>query len=204
MGLYNLIFRRSPPIGDAAALADFIDEQSAFLVQKGIYEFSRARAGHYAKVLFTERPFLDAAEQSRWRAYPLGLAMVGEMVEGVLRPEAMQERSAISKEIADVVLAVFDRYAVPASLDEEAWRDARNALAHHLAVAASLPRKRVMDVPELFAKKYFALMPIHKKMRESDFPTMKNYLRVVLINIHDELTKRLDVDAVGGSLRGRG
>jgi hypothetical protein len=203
VGLYNLIFRRSPPIRDAADLADFIDEQSAFLVQKGIYEFSRARAGHYAKVLFSERTFLDAAEQSRWRAYPLGLAMVGEMVEGVLRPQKEQERSATSNALATVVLSVFDRYPVPAALDEAAWRDARNALAHHLTVAASLPRKRVMDIPELFAKKYFALMPIHKKMRESDFPTMTNYLRVVLINIHDELTRRLNVEATVGSLRGR-
>ena len=204
MGLYNLIFRRSPPIRDAAELADFIDEQSAFLVQKGIYEFSRARAGHYAKVLFTERTFLDAAEQSRWRAYPLGLAMVGEMVYGVLRPQEEQQRSTIAQALASVVLAVFDRYAVPAALDEEAWRDARSTLAHHLTLMASRPRKRVMDIPEIFAERYFSLMPIHKKMRASDFPTMKNYLRVVLVNIHDDLTRRLDVDAMAGSLRGRG
>ena len=68
----------SRPSPTSSALADFIDEQSAFLVQKGIYEYSRARAGHYAKVLFTEQEFLDALERSRWRAYPLGLAMVGE------------------------------------------------------------------------------------------------------------------------------
>ena len=53
-----------------ASLADFIDEQSAFLVQKAIYEYSRARAGHYAKVLFAEHEFREAVEQSRWRAYP--------------------------------------------------------------------------------------------------------------------------------------
>ena len=29
--------------------------QSAFWLQKGIYEYSRARAGHYAKVLFREQ-----------------------------------------------------------------------------------------------------------------------------------------------------
>ena len=37
---------------------------------------------------FASRAFSDAVEQSRWRAYPLGLAMVGELVEGVLRPYA--------------------------------------------------------------------------------------------------------------------
>ena len=79
MGLLDF-FRRKPPIRDAAALADFIDGNAAFLMQKGLYEYTRARAGHYAKVLFREPEFHAAVEVSRWRAYPLGLAMVGEMV----------------------------------------------------------------------------------------------------------------------------
>ena len=53
MALFD-IFRRWRPISDMRELADFIDENSAFLVQKAIYEYSRARAGHYSKVLFAE------------------------------------------------------------------------------------------------------------------------------------------------------
>src|SRR5215218_348583 len=86
------LFRRRPPIRDARALADFIDRQAAFLVQKGIYEYSRARAGHYAKVLFKEKEFQQAVELARWRAYPLGLAMVAELVEGILRPHVGEHR----------------------------------------------------------------------------------------------------------------
>src|SRR4029453_15042093 len=92
MGLLDL-FRSKPPIRDAAAVGTFVDENAAFLMQKGLYEYSRARAGHYAKVLFREPEFLAAVEVSRWRAYPLGLAMVGEMAEGILRPH-FAERAA--------------------------------------------------------------------------------------------------------------
>ena len=42
LGFFDF-FRRPPPIRDAAALADFIDQNSAFVAQKGIYEYSRAR-----------------------------------------------------------------------------------------------------------------------------------------------------------------
>ena len=80
MGFFD-IFRRAPAIREAAALADFIDENAAFLIQKGMFEYSRARAGHYAKVLLQEPEFLAAIEKSRWQGFPLGLAMVGEMVE---------------------------------------------------------------------------------------------------------------------------
>ena len=83
MALFDF-FRRRRPISDTRELADFIDENSAFLVQKAIYEYSRARAGHYSKVLFAEPDFHKAVEQSRWRAYPLGLAMVAEVVDSVV------------------------------------------------------------------------------------------------------------------------
>ena len=39
-------------------------------------------------------------------------------------------------------------------------------------------------------------MPIHEKLRGRDFPTMRNYLRVTMINIHDELDKRLDAQTL--------
>src|SRR5918998_815635 len=110
MGLFNM-FRRRPPIRDLPALADFIDRNAAFLVQKGIYEYSRARAGHYAKVLFSEPAFREAIEQSRWSAYPLGLAMVAEVVEGVLRGHAGGARRIDLETFCSLVLSIFARYA---------------------------------------------------------------------------------------------
>ena len=95
MKLFEKLFRPRPPIRDREALADFIDAQSAFIVQKGIYEYSRARAGHYAKVLFAEEGFAQSVEHARWQAFPLGLAMVGEMIEGVLASQAGTQRREI-------------------------------------------------------------------------------------------------------------
>ena len=201
MGMLD-IFRRSPSIRDAEALADFIDRNAAFLVQKGIYEYSRARAGHYAKVLFREPEFQAAAEQSRWRAYPLGLALVAELVEGVLRPAAGEDRQPQADALNALVISVLDRYPTPASIGELAWIEQRAELARRLKLISLHPAKRVMDIPEQFAESYFEMMPIHEKLRGRDFPTIRNYLRVTMVNIHSELTKRLDAVAVARSLRG--
>src|SRR6266542_2270392 len=119
MKLFEKLFRPRPPIRGREELADFIDAQSAFIVQKGIYEYSRARAGHYAKVLFAEEGFAKSVEHSRWQAFPLGLSMVGEMVDGVLRPHAGIQRRAVLDQTIIVVLSVFDRYLVPPSIGEE-------------------------------------------------------------------------------------
>ena len=202
MGLFD-IFRRKPPIRDAAAVGAFVDENAAFLMQKGLYEFSRARAGHYAKVLFKESLFAEAVERSRWTAYPLGLAMIGELVDGVLRPSAGVDRSQQLETLRALVLSVFDRYSTPAVLGATSWSQMRSELERRLQLIGLHPPKRSFDIPEPFARAYFDLMPIHKKLRASEFPTLHGYLKVTLCNIHDELTKRLDAEAIAQSLRAR-
>jgi len=201
MGWLDIFRRRRSPIADAAALSVFIDEQAAFLVQKGIYEYARARAGHYAKVLFAEPGFLDAVERARWQAYPLGLAMVAELVEGVLRPHAGDDRQAVHESVAETALAVFDRYPVPPPIGEADWRLARDELGHRLAGVSLHPPKPAKDIPEQFAERYFSLMPIHEKLRGRDFPTVRNYLRVTLCNIHDELSRRMNAPVLIAGLR---
>lgn len=195
------LFRRRPPIDNAHALADFIDRSAAFLTQKGIYEYSRARAGHYAKVLFGEPEFHQALEQSRWRAYPLGLAMVAEAVDVALHRESVVDRRAQVERINAIALSVFDRYPSPSALGPEIWQNLRSDLAGRLALIALHPPKRAMDIPEPFAESYFNLMPIHKKLRGRDFATIRNYLRVTVCNIHDEMTKRMDGPAIATALQ---
>ena len=199
MGLLDF-FRRPPPIRDVPALAEFIDRNAAFVAQKGIYEYSRARSGYYAKVLFKEPEFQAAAENSRWRAYPLGLAMVSEVVEGVLRPHAEDRRAALDRIIA-ISLSAFDRYPTPAILGTETWSQLRDELAHNLDLIGIHAVKAAKDIPIPFAEQYFQLMPIHEKLRKSEFPTIRNYLRVTMCNIHEEFTKRIDAAALAQALR---
>ena len=201
MGLFGF-GRRTPPIHDSEALADFIDEQAAFLVQKGIYDYARARSGHYSKVLMTDKGFHQALDRSRWRAYPLGLAMVGEMVESVLAPQAGGDRRSELDPLIKLVLSVFDRYPVPASSTPDAWKAARDELALHLERLSTHPPKRVMDMPVSFADRYFAMMPFDKQFLTNDAPTARGFLQLQLLHMHDELIKRMDAAAMARELRG--
>lgn len=192
-------FRRRPAIATLPALADFIDANAAFLVQKGLYEYSRARAGHYAKVLFADSGFHQAIERSRWQAFPLGLAMVTEMAEGVLRQYA-DDRRALLNNLTALTLSVFDRYDAPAALALSQWTRARQDLVHRIDLIGIHAVKAAKDIPIPCAKAYFDLMPIHEKLRASEFPTITNYLRVSMCNIHDEFSKRMDARALAQAL----
>jgi hypothetical protein len=199
MGLFD-IFRRRRPIRDLDGLAAFIDQNAAFLVQKGIYEYSRARAGHYAKVLFSEPLFRETIEKSRWGAFPLGLAMLAEVVESVLRGHAGRERQITLEALSSLVLSIFDRYPVPAALGESEWRDARAELERRLGLIGIHAVKPAKDIPEPFVEAYFSFIPIEKKLRKSEFPTIRNYLRVSLCNIHEEFSRRADAPALVATL----
>ena len=43
-------------------------------------------------------------------------------------------------------------------------------------------------------------MPIDEELRRSDFPTLQNYLKVTLCNIHGELVRRMELQAVAAAL----
>jgi len=200
MGLFDFFFRRAAPIRTVAELADFIDRNAAFVAQKGIYDYARARAGHYTKVLFTEPEFQAACNVSRWQTFPLGLAMVGEIVEGLLRPAWPGDRQSLNDAVCELTLSVFDRYPAPGELGHEHWARMRDELARHLKHVALHPTKLAIDVPEPFWQRYFDLMPIHEKLRTRDELTTRGYLRSTLCNIHEELTKRMDAPALVGAL----
>lgn len=195
MGLFDL-FKRKPPIRDSAALAEFIDANAAFVAQKGLYEYARARAGHYAKVLFAEKDFQAVAEQARWRAYPIGLAMVAEVADNVLHQGRDVERLRGLQKLREIVLDVFDRYPPPAALEVDAWRDLRAELVRRLDQLSLHPPKRAIDIPQTYIQSYFDAMPIHEKLKKTDFHTTHNYLKVVLCNVHEDLENRIDLPAL--------
>lgn len=195
MGLFD-IFKRKPPIRDSAGLADFLDANAAFVAQKGLYEYARARAGHYAKVLFAEKSFQEVAEQARWRAYPVGLAMVTEIADNVLHSGRDVERQRGLQKLREIVLEVFDRYPPPPTLEPQVWRDLRIELVQRLDQLSLHPPKRAIDIPQTYIQSYFDAMPIHEKLKQSDFHTTHNYLKVVLCNVHDELENRIDLPAI--------
>ncbi len=194
-------FRRRPKIREVAELADFVDQQSAYLIQRYIYDYTHARAGPYSKSLLVRPDFVLAVERSRWAAYPLGLAMVSEMVEGVLRPHAAEEKRAILDPLSVLVLDVFDRYDVPGPIGTDAWHAARHELAGKLDQIGTHPPKRVIDIPEPYAERYFNMMPFDQELLTNDVPTTRSYLRLTLTHIRDEMVKRMDSAEMAAKLR---
>ena len=117
--------------------------------------------------------FKRAVEQSRWQAYPLGLAMVGELVEGIIREHAdYNRRRAASRRRprAPCLRPLCDaRRTRRGGLDRQPSRELHRRLQSDCdACAKSAPETS----PSRSSRRYFDCMPIHQKLRGSDFPTI--------------------------------
>jgi hypothetical protein len=196
MALFGLFGRKKSPIRDPRDLADFIDGQASALVQEGILQHVRARAGDQAESLLAEEAFSRLADTARWRTYPLGLAMIAEMIDGLLRPQAGTQQRALSDETIDLVLGVFDRHPVPDAIGKNAWLDARSDLALRLDQISTQSPRNVADVPAQYMKRFLAEMPAHASMTHSEAGASLDALKRVLVREHEDLASRMDAEAM--------
>jgi hypothetical protein len=119
----------------------------------------------------------------------------------VLRPHAGEEPRAIVDPLSTLVLGIFDRYDVPKQIGSDVWQELRIELSHKLDQIGLHPPKLVINIPEPYAERYFNLMPFDKELLTNDLPTTRSYLRLTLINIRDELARRMDAPGVAVALR---
>lgn len=198
MGLLDW-FRRAPSIVDRASLAEFLNTRAAFLVQKGIYDYTRGRSGPYFKTFVHEADFKTAVEESRWKSYPFSLAVVTEMVHGVLLP-LTGEPVRLAAVLRDIALEVIDSYPVPAALGAEQWAALRTEMVQRIEGIALHPPKMVKDIAIPFAKPFFDNMPIHEEWRKNDFEQIRYQLRVNLISMHRDFTKYADLPRLAAAI----
>lgn len=185
---------RKPVIDTREKLVEFLDSRSAFLIQKNIFDYARARAGPYFSQIIKEQAFKDSVEVSRWSGYPTGLAALAEIVRGVLFDAA--ERKPLNDAISSAALAAFDKYPVPAVLGEETWKKARETLIERLALIDSHPPKFAKDVILPYAQVLYDSQPIHEELRKRDFEMIQAQLRINLVTMHVEFEKRMNKAAL--------
>jgi hypothetical protein len=191
MRLLESFFRR-PLIADGAGLADFLDSRSAFLVQKSIIEYSRARAGLFSTQLFKEAAFRDALEVARWHNYPLCLLCAALMAEHVLRSEAGERAELMRGGVVSSVADVCRRYPVPPSGAPDFWVRAEERITRRVWQAGLAAPHPIKDIPKEIAKEFFAGLPIHADLTTFDFELITNNLRSNLCRAYEEFVAAID------------
>ena len=199
MGLLD-VFRKPPPLRCKGDLEDFIDIRSAFLIQKCVYEYSRARTGILSQKLFKEPAFLEALSRARWEGYPIALQYVTEMVEGVLRRYAPGRETDLFETLIESAVAVTGRYPVPEGFRNDFWERARGELEDTLRPVQVMPPKPVKDIPKGTYQRIVTVIPIHNILMTPDHELIRNHLRSNLCRIHDDFIGRAEFASIVDSM----
>jgi hypothetical protein len=198
------LIRKKPRFATVGELEDFLDSRAAFMAQKCIYEYARARSGVLSAKLFREPAFRAAVEAASWRNYPLALQNVSLMAERALRGPAGDEAGAMRQGLAATVRAVCRRYPVPRDMAGDFWPAAAERIAARIHRAGLAAPREVKDIPQETAEEFFAGLPIHPDLRQYDYELVTNNLRVNLCRAHEEFVATADLGRLAGLLAGGG
>ena len=200
--LRRLLTRKSrPPVATRDELADFLAAQTAYVAQRTVLEYCRARAGLNWDKLFGEQAFLDSLEVCRWEAYAALLADVAELALILLRRQSPADPQGYLPGIAEAARAALLRHPVPRH--RASWDEACAAIEQHLAQSL-LAAPRAVHLAGLHsADAIFGYLPIHPDLRREDREMFRNSVRFALCGVFDEVTRRLDVPLLETALQPR-
>ncbi len=192
MAFFRRWFEKPPPLETVGDLVDFLDGNAAFVAQRCLFEYARALAGYGWQPLMEEDGFRSAMEQSRWRAYPIGLALVAEVVEGQLRAALPGTAPHLLVAVERAALTSFERHRPPSLVEPETWRAAGERLRRTVAALQSGPPLPVKDIAKPVAEEMLGLVPIHPRLRGRDAFMVQNNLTVSLLKVHGDFAARAD------------
>jgi hypothetical protein len=202
MALLDRITRwfRTEPIATIEALEAFADSRAAFMAQKCVFEYCRARSGVLSMKLFKEQAFMDAMHHSRWTTYALVYCDVAEMIEGVLRPHARGSLKLLADGLARMGEHTFACHGLPEGAPDDFWKRAVERLEKRLALAQLHAPRPVRDIPKTEIEAVLASLPIHPSLRGQDFELLQNNLRINLVRIYEEFLAGADLEELGAVL----
>jgi hypothetical protein len=189
---------RLPPVAAAGELADFLAAQTAYVAQRSVIEYCRARTGLNWNKLFLEPAFLDRLEVCRWEAYAVVLAEVAELALVRLRRDGAAAPETYLRGLIEAAHAALRRHPVPGH--RTSWTDAADAIERHLARALLAAPRPVHLLGLHSADAIFDLLPIHADLRREDRELFQNSVRFAICGVSDAMARRFDVPALEASL----
>jgi hypothetical protein len=190
--------RRWAPVTTGEELADFLAAQSAYVAQRSVIEYCKARTGLNWEKLSLEQSFLDRLEVCRWEAYAIVLSDVAELALIRLRRDGAAAPEAYLPGLVAAARAALLRHPVPSH--RTSWTDAIDALERHLARAALAAPRPVHLLGMQSADAIFDLLPIHASLRPEDREMFQNSVRFAICGAFDAMSRHFQVPALEAAL----
>lgn len=189
------------PIVAAQGFFEALAGEAAHVAQSSTYAYLRARTGFMGPRLFSEKPFLEALEVTRWEAFAAVLADLFVIAEGSLRALAGSDASPLADRLVGAFGAELGRHPPPPHR-ETGWDGLAEALAARLAEAQEHPPRTSDDIAATAGAHIFEFLPLHPDMRRPDEDLVVNSVRFRTLSGWQKLARRTDFAAVARDIVG--
>ena len=184
--------RDTERIAGYAAFLDFLESRSAFLAQKCVFEYCRARTGLNWDKLMLEKDFLAAYEVSRWEAFGAALADLVVYLEGQLRPADTRLHARLVDRLLVAAGTVLARHPLPEH-KPEGWGGEIAALRERLDESQLGPPRGAAEVAKTAGARIYAGLPLHPDMTKHDRELVTNAVRFNFSRIASDLEEQIEV-----------
>jgi hypothetical protein len=182
------LWRGVPRVTDARGLQTFLDRQAAFLAQKTVVEYCRARSGLNWQALFNDSSFQAALEESRWSAYVAVLQDMLLVAEGYLRPYVAAQPPVLTWWLEAALRSILDSHRTDAPAGHvAAWPEATATFSRRLARAQLGEPHDPAQIAEAAGAIVFDTLPIHSRLRSPDREMVVNAIRFGMLAFFDRL-----------------
>jgi hypothetical protein len=190
---------RGARVDDAAGLAASLASEAAHIAQSTTYAYLRARTGFMAPRLFTEQPFLDGLEVTRWEAFGAVLSDLFVIADGELRACAGGHADRVSTALAAWYRTELMRHPAPAHR-EDGWDGLVEQLAQRLDESRARPPESCDLVASRAGRHIFEFLPLHPDMRRLDEEMIVNSVRFRVLAAWQALKRRADFAGIAADL----
>jgi hypothetical protein len=190
--------RRWAPVTTGQELADFLAAQTAYVAQRSVIEYCKARTGLNWEKLSLEQSFLDRLEVCRWEAYAIVLSDVAELALIRLRRDGAAAPDAYLPGLVAAARSALLRHPVPSH--RTGWADAAAAIEQDLARAVLAAPRPVHLLGIRSADAIFDLLPIHASLRPEDREMFRNSVRFAICGAFEAMSRCFEVPALEASL----
>jgi hypothetical protein len=197
--LRRLLARRRPPlVADIGELADFLAAHTAYVAQRTVIEYCRARTGVNWDKLLDEPAFLERLEACRWDAYAIVLGEIAELALIRLRRGGAAAPAGYLPGLVEAARAALLRHPVPRH--RTSWTPAVEAIERHLAQTLLAAPRPVHLLGRAPAVAVFDRLPIHADLRTQDREMFENSVRFAICRAFDATGRAFDVSALEAAL----
>lgn len=195
--------RRYPRVISADALGRFLGERAALIAQKTVIGYCNARTSLPLSELMRDKPFADAFELGRWRAFAAVLEDMFVVAEGRLRPAAADDAGRL-------VLPLVGRFQrllledAASGVGADERRAAGERLMARLVAAQAGPESLIGDIARVSGARVYEVMPIHERFRRLDRDSIIAGVQFLMVGMASEFDRRLDAPRIVADLLDRG